>query len=280
MRLATVGKGGAGKSVVSATLARLLARRGRRVLALDSDSLPGLSLSLGAAGSSEPLPNTAVERDEENHWRFAGGLDAAGATQRYASEAPDGVRLLQVGKATRDGRAATEGSVNAFFTIVQELEYAPQFAEWVILGDLPAGARQAAFGWVSYVDHFLLIVEPTMQAMLAARRIRRVGTQARPGARVSLVVNKATGAADAERVEAFLELPALEVVPMDDGVRRAEGAGVAVLDHAPDSPAVQAISRLAERLEADALPHVIPQGPRPPTPCGCGAPARPRETAR
>ncbi|MGI8624950.1 MAG: hypothetical protein ACR2NB_16040, partial [Solirubrobacteraceae bacterium] len=31
VRLAVVGKGGAGKSVIAATLARLLARRGRRV---------------------------------------------------------------------------------------------------------------------------------------------------------------------------------------------------------------------------------------------------------
>jgi CO dehydrogenase nickel-insertion accessory protein CooC1 len=48
LRLAVVGKGGAGKSVIAGTLARLLARRGERVLALDSDLLPGLALSLGA----------------------------------------------------------------------------------------------------------------------------------------------------------------------------------------------------------------------------------------
>ncbi|MBA3300388.1 MAG: hypothetical protein H0T15_00840 [Thermoleophilaceae bacterium] len=279
MRLAVIGKGGAGKSVVSATLARVLARRGQQVLALDSDSLPGMSFSLGAA-SAKPLPNEAVERDEEGRFHFADGLDAAGTAQRYAIEAPDGVRLLQVAKAGRAGPAAVEGSVNAFFMIVQELEYAPQFDDWTIVGDLPAGGRQAALGWVSYVGHFLLIVEPTMQAMLTARRVRRIATQARPGAGLSLVVNKATGAADAERVEAFLDMPALAVVPMDEGVRRAERAGVSVLDHDPDSPAVEAITRLAERLEAQTAPHVIPEGPRPPAPCGCGAPARPRETVR
>jgi cellulose biosynthesis protein BcsQ len=35
--LATAGKGGAGKSVLAGTLARILARRGHRVLAVDSD---------------------------------------------------------------------------------------------------------------------------------------------------------------------------------------------------------------------------------------------------
>ena len=46
--IALTGKGGAGKSVIAGTLAGLLARRGHRVLALDSDPMPGLTMSLGA----------------------------------------------------------------------------------------------------------------------------------------------------------------------------------------------------------------------------------------
>lgn len=42
------GKGGSGKSTVSRTLARSLARKGRDVVALDSDTLPGMCRSLGA----------------------------------------------------------------------------------------------------------------------------------------------------------------------------------------------------------------------------------------
>ncbi|MGH9166041.1 MAG: hypothetical protein ACRDZW_11110, partial [Acidimicrobiales bacterium] len=38
LRVAVVGKGGAGKSMISATLARLLARQGRPVLAVDLDT--------------------------------------------------------------------------------------------------------------------------------------------------------------------------------------------------------------------------------------------------
>ncbi len=38
-----VGKGGAGKSVISGTMARVLARDGNRVLALDSDLLSFLA---------------------------------------------------------------------------------------------------------------------------------------------------------------------------------------------------------------------------------------------
>jgi CO dehydrogenase nickel-insertion accessory protein CooC1 len=48
VRIAVVGKGGAGKSVIAGTMARLVARKGTPVLALDSDLFPGLSLSLGS----------------------------------------------------------------------------------------------------------------------------------------------------------------------------------------------------------------------------------------
>ncbi|MCI0547826.1 MAG: AAA family ATPase, partial [Candidatus Rokubacteria bacterium] len=47
MKIAVAGKGGSGKTTIAATLARLLARRGRKVLALDADSNPNLSVSLG-----------------------------------------------------------------------------------------------------------------------------------------------------------------------------------------------------------------------------------------
>ena len=42
IRLAFVGKGGAGKSTLAGTFARLLGRAGEPVLALDSDPLPGM----------------------------------------------------------------------------------------------------------------------------------------------------------------------------------------------------------------------------------------------
>src|SRR5215207_3637961 len=47
MRLAIAGKGGAGKTTLTATLARLLARRGRHVNAVDDDPNPNLSVALG-----------------------------------------------------------------------------------------------------------------------------------------------------------------------------------------------------------------------------------------
>ena len=80
MRLAIVGKGGAGKSAICGTLARTLARRGHRVLALDVDRLPGLALSLGLAPGAVDdagLPEELAERPLERGWILREGAASA-----------------------------------------------------------------------------------------------------------------------------------------------------------------------------------------------------------
>ena len=247
LRLAVVGKGGAGKSTISGTLARVLARGGRRVLALDSDMQPGLALSLGAKVPSEPPLNAAAERGEDGRWRLRRGIGPVRAVQRYATEAPDGVRLLQAGKATPEGLGPIMPALHAFRTVIEGLDRAPSLAAWAIIGDLPAGPRQVAFGWAPYARRFLLVVEPTWQSVLAARRVARL-VASRPGTPVAVVVNKAAESGDARLVEERLGLPVLACVPRDDALEAAERAGDALLDRAPAAPAARAIERLAERL--------------------------------
>ena len=47
MKLAVGGKGGAGKTTIAGTLARVFAERGQRVVAIDDDSNPNLALTVG-----------------------------------------------------------------------------------------------------------------------------------------------------------------------------------------------------------------------------------------
>ena len=252
LRVAVVGKGGAGKTIITATIARTLARRGRRVLVLDHDPAPGVSTSLGLRDADAPLLNAAMVRGDDRRLRFADGLDPIAAAQRYAVAGPDGILLLQVGKYARG--ADVQPSVNAFFTIVAEIERAPEFRDWSILGDLPAGGRQTASGWTPYATRYLLVAEATSGSLLTARRVKRIVAAIRPGAEIALVVSKATGPADVEHVCAQLDMPAYGVIPLDEDVRRAERAGVPVFEHAPDAPAVAAIAAIAERLEAEPPP--------------------------
>jgi len=171
---AVAGKGGAGKSVLTGTLARVLARRGHRVLALDSDPMPGLASSLGIADPKRPLLLDAAEKPEGQRWRLKPGIGPARAVQRFTSRAPDGVRLLQLGKAGTDGLASIQGSVNAFLHVVHRLPEAPSLREWTIVGDLPAGPRHPAGGFAPYAKLFVVLVEARSQSALTARRVARI----------------------------------------------------------------------------------------------------------
>jgi len=252
VHLAFVGKGGAGKSVIAGTLARVLARRGHRVLALDSDMLPGLTLSLGAEAPPMPPLLDAAERDEDGRWRLKRGIGPVRAVQRYSTGAPDGIRLLQAGKVGPDGLPPIMPALRAYYQVVHRLARARAFSEWAVVGDLPGGPRQAAFDWAPYAKTFVLVVEPTSQSLLAARRIARVVAQ-RPRGAVTLVANKVRADADVARIEEFLGIPAAVVVPADDAVAAAERCGGALLERAPGSPAVAAVEGLAELLERSRL---------------------------
>ena len=254
MRLAVVGKGGAGKSVIAGTMARVLAGEGRRVLALDSDLLPGLSISLGSGPDPvEPPLNAAAERDENNRWRLKSGIGPVRAVQRFSTSAPDGIRLLQLGKSPREGVGPIMASVNAFYKVVHRLPQAATFRDWTLLGDLPAGPRQAAFDWAPYAETFVVVVQPGSQSILTARRVARIARMEREGrkrANAVFVVNRVQSKGDVRLVEKTLGEPVFSTVPIDEDVRHAERMGVAPIDHVPDAPAIVAIRELVAKLEA------------------------------
>ena len=95
MKLAIAGKGGSGKTSISGTMARLLARQGRRVLAIDGDSNPNLALTLGLpleAMNEMPTLTRDMLRRTQSGTELAQSLDEICET--HSVEAPDGVTLL------------------------------------------------------------------------------------------------------------------------------------------------------------------------------------------
>lgn len=247
MRIAVVGKGGTGKSVVAGTMARLLARRGDKVLALDSDPIPGLAISLGLGPLDTPMLLDAVEKDDNGRWRLKKGIGAARAVQRYSLVGPDGVRLLQFGKTTASGLKDFMGSVNGFYQVVHRLARDGSLSGWTVVGDLPAGPRQTAFDWVPYAEKLVLVVEPTWQSVLTARRIARICRQ-RSGIEVVAFGNKVREDGDTDLIEERLGDRLGGSLPFDPLVAEADAHGRALIDHAPDSPAVHAIEHLIDMM--------------------------------
>ena len=247
MKIAFAGKGGAGKSLVAGTAARLLARRGERVLALDSDSVPGLSLSLGRGlDPSEQRLAEAAERRDNGWWYLKRGIGAVRAVQRYSIEAPDGVRLLQGGKTTMDGLGPPPGAVWALHEVVHRLG-SPAFKDWSIVGDLSGGPRQVAYDWAPYAGALVVLVEPTVKSALTAKRIAKIAS-GRRSARIVFVASKSDGPKATALVEQLIDAPVVASIPVDQGAAEAERTGLGLIDHAPDSPAVVAVGRLLQRL--------------------------------
>lgn len=110
MKIAMVGKGGSGKTTLAGTLARVLARRRHRVLAIDGD--PNLALTLGISRSDADLIRSIPPSLVESVTTPAGQsslrltMDRSRVLGEYAAQAPDGVKLIVMGKPA-DGSAGS-----------------------------------------------------------------------------------------------------------------------------------------------------------------------------
>ena len=98
MKIAVCGKGGSGKTTITATLTRLLARRGVPVLAIDGDPNPNLiqALGVGPGVEAEAVPRNVVERraDESGATRHVLTRPVGEIVEQYGLKAPDGVTVL------------------------------------------------------------------------------------------------------------------------------------------------------------------------------------------
>lgn len=245
VRIAFVGKGGAGKSTVAGTFARLLAATGEPVVALDSDPMPGMAQAVGVPGTDAGIPDEAVEEveiDGRARYRLRVGVSADDVVERYAVPAPDGVRFLQLGKA-RGPRWDNSRPHAAFQGLLDGLTA----GGWSLVGDLPAGTRQAFQGWGRYARTLVVVAEPTAASVLSARRLARL-RELRTAPRVVLVANRTREPGDGALVAARTGLPLVGSVPFDPQLLAAARAGAAPVDHDRNAPAVCAVASLVDRL--------------------------------
>ncbi len=250
MRIAFVGKGGAGKSSLAGTFARVLAASGRRVVALDSDPMPGLAFSLGMPRTDAGLPDDAVEEyqvDGRRQFRLRDGLSGAAVIEQYALRGPEGVHFLQLGKA----RGARWDNTRQHFGYQRVLDDLPG-PEWSVVGDLPGGTRQPFLTWGRFAETFLVVAEPTPASLLTGRRLARLASSDRKP-RVLVIANKVRNEQDADLVAERTGLTLVGSVPFDQAVEEADNLGLAILDHDPDGATVSAVRMIVDAMEKEML---------------------------
>ena len=246
MRIAFVGKGGAGKSTIVGTFSRMLARHGREVVAVDSDAMPGLSYALGLPVVERPFPADCVIEKAEGEtgprYRLRPGLDATSALETYAIPAADGVRFFSFGKTRGDWGDIGRGQ-HAWSQVLAEL---PR-GRFDLVGDLPGGTRQPMTGWGKYADVIAIVVDPTAKSISTARRLATLRQSRWDFHDVVAVANRVMEPGDVALVEARTGLRVIGALPFDDAVGAADRLGTTPLDAAPGSAFVAAVSTLVDR---------------------------------
>lgn len=96
MKIVVGGKGGSGKTTVAGTVARSLAQRGHRVVALDADSNPMLGISLGL--DPEEVDRLLAARQALDEGELEHQPSAKEIVDTFGADAPDGVRLVVISR--------------------------------------------------------------------------------------------------------------------------------------------------------------------------------------
>ena len=250
MKLAVAGKGGSGKTSISGTMARVLARSGQDVLAIDGDSNPNLAVTLGIPPSRmDSLPTLSADmiRRENGDIALTTTLDAI--YEGHGVVGPDGVKLLIMAHPQHAGTGCL-CSVHA--TVRTVMHEAANGEGEVCLLDTEASPEHLSRGTTRYADTMLCVVEPYYKSLETGRRMTALGKDLGLP-RIALVANKIRDDRELEAVTTFADRHGLElagVVPFDEALPAAERAETSPLDFAPDSPAVRAISELAARVVA------------------------------
>ena len=252
----TSGKGGVGKTFISANLAAALARRGERVLVLDAD--------LGLANLDVVLnlhPKTTL------HDVFTG----QSTIEQALLPAPGGFSVLLAGSGLVEYSRLTADVRKKLLEVIEAM--APRFDR--ILLDTGAGISDVVLFAVSLAADVLVVVTPEPTSMtdayatvkvlavqqqrrlikLVVNQVGRAGEGRAVRAQLQQVVDRFVnpalhgevgGAVDGEAAALKLEL--LGEVPSDPAVREAVQRRQLLLETIPGSAAAQAIGVVADRL--------------------------------
>ena len=246
MKIAVSGKGGAGKTTISGTIARALARSGHDVMAVDADVNPmlGISLGLGMDGA-ERLAGIRQEVSEHSSDEAVHAHTIEGLVERFGADAPDGVRVVVASRVDMPDHGCLCCGVSAD-RLLREMEGDGR----TVLGDLEAGIGVLARMEKRSLDVVLVVANPTPKSIEVARRAVEAAL-AREIA-VLVVANRVTSDDDLIAIRSVLGEHDLAVVPEDPVIARADAEGVAPIALDESAPGVRAIVQIGERLAARA----------------------------
>jgi len=253
-KIAITGKGGVGKTTLTALLSFIYAGLGQDVIAIDADPAGNLGLAFGLTAALDAELKPIAEMEALIYERTGAQPGTVGGWFRLNPKVDDipesfsithrGVRLLRLGT-VRGGGAGCLCPENALLKAL--VTHLLLRRDQTLILDMEAGVEHLGRGTAGSVDAFVIVVEPGLRSLGTAEQIRYLASEI--GVKnLYLVANKTRGLQDEEFVRAHAGgLPLIGSLPFSPAAIMADQDGVAVFDLAPELLAA------AERI-ASALP--------------------------
>lgn len=245
----TSGKGGVGKTNITANLATVAARAGKRVLIIDAD--------LG-------LANVEIVLGLKPRYHLGDLLDMnKGLTiNDVLCEGPPGISLLAAGSGVK---ALTQLTAEQKMHFIQALDPVEDMFDLVLI-DTGAGIGDNVLFFVGAAEEAILVVSPEPTSLVDAYAAVKVLSQ-QAGVRtfnviINPVVDELAARGIFQKLTAvtgkFLEAKVrhLGYVPRDENLHRAIMAQRPVCEMFPSSPSARAIAALGQQLLGDKQPAV------------------------
>ncbi|MGZ3536214.1 MAG: ATP-binding protein [Thermodesulfobacteriota bacterium] len=237
MKIAISGKGGVGKTTLAGVMARILAKRGRKVLAIDADPDSNLASAIGlpkeALAKLEPIASM-TSMIEERTGAKKGTFGSVLKLNPKVDDLPDemgvnyeGIRLLLLGCIPQGGGGCFCPENVLLKNLVRHLLVKREEA---LIIDMEAGLEHLGRGSTGQVDALIIVVEPGQRAMNTARQIKKLGEDLKIK-NMMIVGNKVNSEEDRRLIERDLsDFPVLGYMSFNPKILQADKEGKSPFD--------------------------------------------------
>jgi CO dehydrogenase maturation factor len=227
MKVAFSGKGGVGKTTVSAAVIRHLAEEGVRVFAVDADMDPNLPGALGFDGEIVPISEMKQLIDERMEVdRSAPGMYKLNP---FVEDLPDkfalregNISLVVMGGMDAGGSGCACPENNFLREIVTHIVITGE--DWVVM-DMEAGVEHMGRATAKAVDVMVIVADPTPRALQTVKQVHGLGKDIGV-TNIGVIGNKIRDEEDVTFLEKNIApVPLVGWVPFLEGAREAERSG-------------------------------------------------------